>query len=152
LTRVGDQQCVGRRTSSHPAVDDGDNALAADDALAAANTSGSDDESGAESPGVSVEGLEEALVSFDWHRLTFERGTDQLTPDGLAAAADIAAVLVAHPFIAVEVEIRTFTEATPGENQGLSVLQAEAVVSTLSANGVDPERMTAIGLGGSFST
>ncbi len=107
-------------------------------------------ESSAASIGVTVEGLEAALATVDLGRLTFEHGTDQLTADGQAAAGDIATILAAHPFIPVEVELHTFTEATPGDNHGLSVLQAEAVLSAMVANGVEPGRLTGVGLGGSY--
>lgn len=98
---------------------------------------------------VTVEGLQAALATVDHQRVAFEDGTDQLTADGAAAAAEIADILIASPFIPVEVEMHTFTEATPGENYGLSALQAEAVVSALAADGVDPARLAAVGLGGS---
>ena len=102
-----------------------------------------------DSGGLTVEALEEALAAVDHDRIRFEPGTEQLTTDGLAAVSDIAEILVTNPFIPVEVEIRTFTEATPGENHGLSVLQAYAVTEALIAAGVDPARLTAVGLGGS---
>ena len=99
---------------------------------------------------VTVEGLEVALVEVDIERVSFETGTPALTVGGRAAVEELAAILVANPFIPVEVEVRTFTEATPGENHGLSVGQAEAVVDALVDAGVDPARLVAVGLGGSL--
>lgn len=144
---------VGRMTGGTD-VTIGNLSAAAPAPEAADRTLGTDADAGAgpseESPGITVEGLEAELATLDHQRLTFEHGTDQLTADGEAAAAEIAAVLAANPFIPVEVEIHTYTEATPGDNHGLSVRQAEAVVATLAANGVDPARLTAVGLGGSY--
>ncbi len=141
-----------------PAGDDGANALAADAGAGGSGVGATGaDETGVTDPpssdgnsSVTIEALEGALATVDHERLRFERGTAALTPDGVAVAAELAAVLVANPFIPVEVEIHTYTEATPGENHGLSVLQAEAVVAALAANGVDPARLTAVGLGGSY--
>ncbi len=151
LTGDETEATIGDLSATVPqGTDGGDASLAAADASeggAADASEGGAADSGPQ--GITVEGLVAALATIDHQRLTFEHGTDQLTADGAAVAAEIAAVLVANPFIPVEVEIHTYTEATPGENHGLSVLQAEAVVSALAANGVDPARLTAVGLGGS---
>lgn len=96
---------------------------------------------------ITVESLESELDMIDLSLVKFSQGTDRLTTEGRAVVAEIAEVLVVHPSIPVEVRISTFAEATAGQNHGLSTLQAEAVVGGLVAEGVEPTRLVAVGLG-----
>ena len=96
---------------------------------------------------VSAEALEASLGQLDLAAMTFDRGSDQLTPQGLAVVGEVAEILIANPFLPVEVEVKTFTEPTPGEDHGLSTLQAEAIETVLVEMGVEPGRLVSVGLG-----
>ena len=88
-----------------------------------------------------------AVAAIDLGRVGFLPGTADLAAEGRLALADLAQSLLIEPDRPVEVVVRTFSEATPGENHGLSVKQAEVVLTELASHGVDPERVIAVGLG-----
>lgn len=96
---------------------------------------------------VSAGSIEAGLSSIDVRGLQFLLGTPVLTAGAKAALSEMAAVLVENPGIPVEIVVRTYTETTPGQNHGLSTQQAAAVVAHLVANGVEEQRLSAVGLG-----
>lgn len=98
-------------------------------------------------PDASVVTLGTQLEAIDLARVEFVAGTDRLTPDGQTAVAEIGAVLAAHPLIPVEVRVATYTEANPGQNHGLSTLQADALIDGLLDAGADPSNLVSIGVG-----
>ena len=99
-------------------------------------------------PEGTAEALESQLNEVDLSLVTFSRGSDRLTGQGRAVVAEVAKLLVAHSSIPVKVKTSTYTEATPGQNHGLSMLQAESIADALIADGVEPTRLVAVGLGG----
>ncbi|MFT7597677.1 MAG: outer membrane protein OmpA-like peptidoglycan-associated protein [Acidimicrobiales bacterium] len=98
-------------------------------------------------PEISVEGLERDLAVVNLDRITFATGTSALTSEGRDAVQAAAAVLMAHPFIPIEIEVRTYTEASAGENHGVSTARAEAISAAFTDAGVSGARLATVGLG-----
>ena len=99
------------------------------------------------SAAATVDELASALTPLDLEGFTFAAGTADLTPDGMDAVRALAEILLDHPSIPIAVTVQTTTEASAQENRVLSTRQAEAVVAALIAEGVDMERLAAVGLG-----
>lgn len=98
-------------------------------------------------PRITVELLESSIDDIDLSSIEFEAGSADLTPDGQRIVNQIAEALLATPFIPVEIQVSTFSEATPGINHGLSQQRAEAIVTALTNDGVSASRLSSIGLG-----
>jgi outer membrane protein OmpA-like peptidoglycan-associated protein len=79
--------------------------------------------------------------------VTFTTGKAELTYESLQILDEVAASLHAWP--EVKVEIQGHTDSTGGAelNRALSMLRAESVREYLIGKGIDPTRMTAVGLG-----
>lgn len=77
----------------------------------------------------------------------FEAGGSALTAGSYAALNDIAATLIAHPEIRVEIAAYTDDAGVPGTIVRLTQLRAEVVRSYLAGRGVASNRMVARGYG-----
>lgn len=96
-----------------------------------------------------VEQFAVALSAIDLSRLSFVPGTARFTLEGQQSAVELASALLLDPDAPVSVVVRTFSETTPGENHGLGVQQADALVEKLTTEGVNRERLAAVALGNS---
>lgn len=79
--------------------------------------------------------------------VSFEAGSSVLTTGSYGALDGVAAALVAHPDIRLEIAGYTDDAGTPGTNLRLSQLRAEAVRAYLVSRGVGATRLTARGYG-----
>ncbi len=79
--------------------------------------------------------------------LLFPSGSKSINAEGRKAIGKVAEVLKANPDIAITVEGHTDTDGDAAFNWDLSVGRATSVVKVLTANGVDPTRITAAGRG-----
>ncbi len=79
--------------------------------------------------------------------IEFDSGQTAIRASEEAILDQAADVLAANPTGAVEVQGHTDNEGDPAYNLGLSQRRADAVRDYLIAQGVDPERVTAVGYG-----
>lgn len=79
--------------------------------------------------------------------LLFKSGSAKIDPKGVEAIRQVTQVLAGTPDIEVVVEGHTDTDGTPDLNWDLSVSRATAVTKVMTANGLDPKRITASGRG-----
>ena len=79
--------------------------------------------------------------------LLFPSGSKTINSAGKDAIQKVAEVLKNNPDIAITVEGHTDTDGDAAFNWDLSVGRATSVVKVLTANGVDPQRITAAGRG-----
>jgi len=79
--------------------------------------------------------------------LTFERASAEITPASFATLDKLAETAKRCPDLRIEVEGHTDSDGTPQRNQALSERRARAVADYLTAKGVDPRRLVAIGYG-----
>lgn len=70
-----------------------------------------------------------------------------LRPEGKAVADDVAAYLKANPAKKIVIEGHCCDWASDGYNQALGQRRADAVAAYLTAQGIDPARLTAISYG-----
>ena len=89
--------------------------------------------------------IERALV--DLPKITFENDSATLTTAGQAAVVLAAEILRANPNAKVRIEGHTDSNGTPDSNVVLSKARAQAVLDALVAQGIAPERMSAVGFG-----
>jgi len=89
--------------------------------------------------------IERALV--DLPKITFENDSATFTAAGQAAVALAAEILRANPNAKVRIEGHTDSNGTPETNLVLSQARAQAVLNALVAQGIAPERMSAVGFG-----
>jgi outer membrane protein OmpA-like peptidoglycan-associated protein len=82
-------------------------------------------------------------------RITFHSGSAEMTPEGQAEAKSFAEALTMPWLSKRRFEIAGHTDASGSKKKNLALSQAraEAVVSFLVANGVDPSRLEAKGYG-----
>jgi outer membrane protein OmpA-like peptidoglycan-associated protein len=80
-------------------------------------------------------------------RVTFLTKSAALTPDGVAAVRQAAAILLANPSIRVRIEGHTDTDGSAPANLELSRARAQTVLDTLRSLGVAADRMSATGYG-----
>ncbi len=77
----------------------------------------------------------------------FDTASATLTPGGVQQVQRLAAYLSANPARTVRVEGHTDGQGSTASNEALARQRAEAVRATLIGAGVDPARVTAIGMG-----
>jgi outer membrane protein OmpA-like peptidoglycan-associated protein len=81
------------------------------------------------------------------HRILFQSGRAQMTDDSEASLTELAKYLNDCPAVTIEIEGHTDADGPEDANLALSVFRAEAVVDSLVAKGVSPDRLYAIGYG-----
>lgn len=81
------------------------------------------------------------------HGVTFEFDRARLTPNAMTLLDDVAAELRRYPEIRVELGGHTDSRGSDAYNQRLSESRAKAVRAYLEGEGIDGERMTAVGYG-----
>jgi outer membrane protein OmpA-like peptidoglycan-associated protein len=79
--------------------------------------------------------------------VTFASGRSVLTEDSYATLDEVAASLLAHPEIRIEIAGHTDATGSQEVNTRLSLARARAVMMHLARRGVSPERMEARGYG-----
>src|SRR5207302_1239073 len=77
----------------------------------------------------------------------FELDSAELQPQAKALIESVAAELVRHGFFQIDVKGFTDTSGAEEHNQQLSQQRARVVAAELVRDGVDPHRITALGLG-----
>lgn len=80
-------------------------------------------------------------------QVTFQTGSAKLTPAGLRAVQQAAAILKANPAIKVRIEGHTDDVGDAAKNLRLSTVRAENVRHTLHDLGISHDRMSYIGYG-----
>jgi chemotaxis protein MotB len=79
--------------------------------------------------------------------LLFPKGSSNIDPKGKDAIQKLATVLASSPDIQIMVEGHTDSDGSSDLNWDLSTNRATSVVKLMTANGVDPKRVTASGRG-----
>ncbi len=79
--------------------------------------------------------------------VTFASGRSVLTEASFATLDEVAASLLAHPEIRIEIAGHTDATGSREVNTRLSLARARAVMMHLARQGVSPERMEAVGYG-----
>jgi OOP family OmpA-OmpF porin len=79
--------------------------------------------------------------------VSFETGSSALTPGSYPILDGIAAAMLTHPEVRVEIAAYTDDTGTPGANVRLSQLRADAVRAYLANRGVGGGRLSARGYG-----
>jgi len=79
--------------------------------------------------------------------VNFETGRSALTPDSYAILDEVAAVLLAHPEVRIEIGGHTDNTGSRATNARLSLERAQAVKTYLARQGVTPARMEVKGYG-----
>jgi outer membrane protein OmpA-like peptidoglycan-associated protein len=100
-----------------------------------------------EGTGVSVTRNGEDITLNMPSNITFATNSSNLTPNFVSVLDSVALVLKEYKQTIVEVAGHTDNTGTAGYNQTLSQQRAQAVANQLSAKGVTPERIIAIGAG-----
>jgi hypothetical protein len=93
---------------------------------------------------VVAEGVARPLVLRGVH---FEVNRSALTPDSRPILDEVAASLMAHPDVRIEVGGHTDITGSRSYNQRLSLQRAQSVKAYLARQGVDPSRMETRGYG-----
>ncbi len=81
------------------------------------------------------------------HGVTFVSGSDQLLPESLTALDEVAASLLKHPNMVVEVAGYTDSTGSKAFNERLSYRRAKAVSSHLVSKGVSSDNLVVKGYG-----
>ncbi len=96
-------------------------------------------------PAAAVETEIAELVALDG--IGFASGGSNITAESQLVLDEVAAVLIANPDVAVQVEGHTDDQGSDSGNQALSEARATAVVDYLIGAGVESERLTPVGFG-----
>ena len=99
--------------------------------------------------GCPVASVDQAPVFGVMRGVSFEAGGSTLTQGSYAVLNDIAAALIVHPEIRVEIAAYTDESGVPGTIVRMTQLRAEVVRSYLAGRGVASTRMVARGYGSS---
>ena len=94
-----------------------------------------------------VKEITEALVLKG---VRFVKGSDQLTLDSQSILDDVAKSLLAYPDVVIEIQGHTDSSGSAVFNERLSLRRAESVRDYLVTQGVDIQRMRAVGYGERF--
>jgi outer membrane protein OmpA-like peptidoglycan-associated protein len=81
------------------------------------------------------------------NEILFQVDSAALTPEGLPLLSELAQVAAACPAFALRVEGHTDDTGDPAANMSLSEQRARTIVEGLAALGIDPARLTAVGMG-----
>jgi hypothetical protein len=87
---------------------------------------------------------------FDFDRLVFDEGSATMRPESQDQLRNIAAIMKAYPNVHMKVGGFTDNTGDPQYNMRLSRDRAAAVVASLVALGVPPDRLDAQGFGEQF--
>jgi len=79
--------------------------------------------------------------------IAFQTGSAELTAESATTIARIAQLMADNPTVRIEVGGHTDSDGVAEENQLLSQARADAVVAALVGQGVDGERLVAVGYG-----
>ena len=79
--------------------------------------------------------------------INFDTDKAVIKPESMPTVNEIAAMLKANPAIAVSIEGHTDNTGSPSHNKTLSQKRAEAVVNALVNQGIDSQRVSAVGWG-----
>jgi OmpA-OmpF porin, OOP family len=79
--------------------------------------------------------------------INFKRASAELDRQSNATLQKIAGIMATCKSAKIEVQGHTDAEGTPERNINLSNRRAQSVLQFLSASGVDPARLTAVGYG-----
>lgn len=79
--------------------------------------------------------------------ITFSSGSAVLSPDSTVVLDEVVQALLRNPSARLQVRGHTDDVGAAASNQLLSEQRAQAVVNYLVSGGIDPSRLTAIGLG-----
>lgn len=93
-----------------------------------------------------IQAIEQGDV-FTLHEVYFETGKSELLQQSFKELAQLIALLRKNPSIRIEIRGHTDNQGTIEFNQHLSEQRAKAVVDYLTANGIDPTRLTWNGYG-----
>ncbi|MGI9227457.1 MAG: OmpA family protein [Gammaproteobacteria bacterium] len=96
---------------------------------------------------IAEEVIEEILQTLDLSGITFLFGSDEITSEGTVILDDVANVLNEHPEFDVDVVGHTDNVGDEGLNLELSQRRALSVMNYLISQGIEFERMDAIGYG-----
>jgi outer membrane protein OmpA-like peptidoglycan-associated protein len=83
------------------------------------------------------------------NEILFDKASSSLKSQGITKMAEVADVLKQYPESTVVVQGYTSSEGGDATNLALSQRRAEVVRNQLVANGIDPARVTAVGMGSS---
>ncbi len=100
-------------------------------------------------PPPTPEEVRDALNGLIQGEVDFQAGSAILQPDGEVCLDEVAQVLVEQAGVRLFVEGHTDNQGSGDDNLALSRRRAETVVKRLVAGGVEPERLHALGYGGS---
>lgn len=87
------------------------------------------------------------VVNLGGDRLRFASGSATLPNTGLPDLDRVAELLAERPELAARIEGHTDSVGSPELNQSLSQQRAESVLAALVERGVDPARLSAVGIG-----
>ena len=79
--------------------------------------------------------------------VNFETDSNLLTPDSTGILDRVSDTLLAHPEIKLEVGGHTDSDGDDAYNKALSQRRAQTVVMFLTAKGINPENLSAVGYG-----
>ena len=91
-----------------------------------------------------IEGSETAseLATFDFDRLTFDKGSAHLRPESEKQIHNIASIMRAYPRVTVKIEGYSDNAGSPVTNLRLSQQRANAVKQALVGSGISSSRVT----------
>jgi OOP family OmpA-OmpF porin len=86
------------------------------------------------------DGFMALYINFDTNKATIK-------PDSLGIIDQIVELMKSQPDLNISIEGHTDSKGSPGANKTLSLNRAKAVIKAVSAGGINPSRMSAIGWG-----
>jgi len=98
-------------------------------------------------PEIQEEVVEELLQTLDLSGITFLFGKDEISSQGKLILDEVTSILTEHPEFDVSIEGHTDSVGNDDLNFELSQQRAQSVLNYLSSNGIQTERLNAIGFG-----